>query len=178
MTLALALATSRGVWIGTDSGSTAGDVTEVATAPKMWRSNGWLVASAGNWRALEIMRYDLEFPDPKGNHHRVLCMDLQTDLKRAFDRNDFTLETNDDGDITDRCAYYIIAARDNRLFSIDFNGHVEQVKRHAIGTGTEYALGQLDASELGSAERRIKKAFLQTAKRYRVLCGPYPVEKA
>lgn len=144
----------------------------------MWRSNGWLVASAGNWRAIEFMRYDMEFPDPRGNHHKSLCMDLQENMVKAFDRNRVDVKTNEDGDVTDHSAYYILAARDNKLFYVDFNGHVEQVKRHAIGTGTEYALGQLDASDLGSAERRIKRAFINAAKRYRCLVGPYPVEKA
>ena len=178
MTLAIGLSASRGVWIGADSGSTTESFTEVCSTPKIWRSNGWLVASAGNWRALEILRYDCEFPDPRGNHHKALCMDLNTDLGKAFDRNDFELMKNSDGDVVEGYGYHILCARDNKLFQIDFVGHVEQVKRSAIGVGTDYACGIIDASELGSAERRIKKALTETAKHYRVIVGPYLIEKA
>lgn len=178
MTLCVGLSTSRGVWIGTDSGSTADDVTEVATCPKIWRNNGWLIASAGNWRALEIMRYDLDFPNPGNNPHRALCMDLQTSLGQAFERNDFTLKTNDDGDVTDDSAYWILAARDGALWYIDYEGHAERMKRYAIGTGAAYAMGIIDSSDLGSAEKRIRRAMVESAKRYRCLIGPYTIEKA
>jgi hypothetical protein len=178
MTLVVGLSTSRGVWIGADSGSTIGEATEICSAPKLWRSNGWLVASAGNWRALEIMRYDLEFPAPGNNPHRALCMDLNTLLGQAFERNDWTLKEDSEGEIDVTDAYWILAAYKDSLFMVDYNGHVEKVKRAAIGTGTEYALGMLDHSEIGSAEKRIRKALVQTAKRYRMLIGPYHIEKA
>ena len=115
MTLAIGLATSRGVWIGTDSGTTADEATEVCSAPKLWRSNGWLVASAGNWRASEIMRYDVEFPRPGNNPHRTLCMDLNTDLQKAFERNDWTLKVDDKGEIDVTDAYTIIAGINDSL---------------------------------------------------------------
>jgi hypothetical protein len=178
MTLCIGLSTSRGVWIGADSGSTTGDATEVCGSPKLWHSNGWLVASAGNWRALEIMRYDLEFPRPGNNPHKALCMDFNSDLGKAFERNDWSLKVDSDGETDVEDAYWILAGINDSLFVIDYTGHVERVRRAAIGTGTEYALGLLDGSDLGSAEKRIKKAFVTTAKRYRSLIGPYTVEKA
>ncbi len=178
MTLCLGLATSRGVWVGCDSGSTCGDATELCTAPKIWRSNGWLVASAGNWRALEIMRYDLEFPSPGQNPHRTLCMEFNTLLGQAFERNDWELKFDAEGEIDVSNAYNIITGYGDALFTIDYAGHVERVRRAAIGTGTDYALGLIDGSELGSAEKRLRKAFVQTAKRFRMLIGPYCIERA
>lgn len=178
MTLVIGLSTSRGVWIGADSGSTAGNATEICTSPKIWRSNDWLVASAGNWRALEIMRYDLEFPSPGQYPHRTLCMDLNNLLRQAFERNDWSLKIDENGDVDEVNAYTIICGYGDSLFQIDHDGHVERMRRAAIGTGTEYALGILDSSDLGSAEKRIRKALVQTAKRYRCLIGPYLVEKA
>lgn len=180
MTLCIGLSTARGVWVGCDSGSTAANATEACTSPKLWRSNGWLVASAGNWRALEIMRYDLEFPNPGSNPHKTLCMDLNTLLHQAFDRNNWTLIKDDEGEVSEGNGYYILAAYGDALFSIDFAGHVERVRRAAIGIGSaaEYALGIIDSSELGSAEKRLRKAFTTTAKRYRMLVGPYLIEKA
>lgn len=177
MTLVLGLSTSRGVWIGADSGSTIDEATEICGAPKIWRSNGWLVASAGNWRAQEIMRYDLDFPSPGQNPHKTLCMDLNTLLSQAFERNNWTLKFDDDHEIDETDAYSIIAGYKDALFAIDYNGHVERVRRAAIGTGTEYALGILDSSELGSAEKRLRKAFVQTAKRYRMIVSPYLIER-
>jgi hypothetical protein len=179
LTLCVALATSRGVWIGADSGSTLEHATEVCRQPKVWRTaNGWLVASAGNWRALEIMRYDLEFPSPTGNLHRALCMDLQTSLAQAFERNNFELKKDSEGDVTVEEAYDLLVAHGNDLFSIDYTGHTEPVKRAAIGTGAEYALGLIDHCDLGSPERRIRKALVTAAKRYRCLIGPYVIERA
>lgn len=178
MTLCIALSTNRGIWIGTDSGSSTDEITDICSHPKLWRSNGWLVASAGNWRALEIIRYDLEFPNPYGNHHRALCMDLNTELTKAFERNNYEMKRNGDGDVVEEEAHYILAARDNKLFYIDYDGHAEQMKRYAIGTGATYAMGIIDASDLGSAERRLKKSFVATAKRFRSIVGPFPVEKA
>ncbi len=178
MTICLGLSTARGVWIGCDSGSTSDNATEVCTAPKMWRSNGWLVASAGNWRALEIMRYDLEFPNPGQNPHRTLCMEMNTALGQAFERNDWELIKDASGEVELGNAFWILAGYGDALFQIDYFGHVERIKRGAIGTGTEYALGILDASDLGSAEKRIRKTMVQTAKRYRCLISPYLVEKA
>src|SRR5678816_2583209 len=178
MTLCIGLSTSRGVWIGADSGSTADDVTEVVSCPKIWRNNGWLIGCAGNWRALEIMRYDLEFPNPGTNPHRALCMDLNTSLKQSFERNEWTIKVDSDGETDESDAYWILAARDNALWYIDYNGHVERMKRCAIGTGAAYAMGIIDSSDLGSAEKRIRRAMVQSAKRYRCLIGPYSVEKA
>lgn len=178
MTLCLGISTSRGVWIGADSGTTADGATEICTAPKIWRSNGWLVASAGIWRALEIIRYDVEFPPPSNSPHRALCMDLHTRLTQAFERNDWELTKNDEGDVTVENSYYILAGYGDDLFQIDFTGHVERMRRAAIGVGSEYALGLLDASELGSAEKKLRKTFVTTAKRYRELVGPYNIDKA
>ncbi len=178
MTLCIGLSTSRGVWIGADSGSTAEGATDVCSAPKIWRSNGWLVASAGNWRALEIMRYDLEFPNPGHNPHRTLCMDFSNLLSQSFERNSWELIKDEDGEVKVGNDYYILAGYGDSLYQIDYYGHVEKMKRAAIGTGADYALGIIDGSDLGSAEKRIRKAMVQTAKRYRCLIGPYLVDKA
>ena len=178
MTLCVGLATARGVWIGADSGSTIEEATEVCTHTKLWRSNGWLVASAGNWRALEIIRYDLDFPKKFDEPHRALCMDLQTDIAKAFERNNFELKKNDEGDVTTEEAYYILAARDGHLYFVEYTGHVERQRRYAIGTGADYAMGLIDSSDLGSAEKRIRRAMVQSAKRYRSLIGPYTIDKA
>lgn len=178
MTLCIGLSTSRGVWIGADSGSTAEGATEVCSAPKLWRSNDWLVCSAGNWRALEIIRYDVEFPKPGNNPHRTLCMEVGDLIHQAFERNNWELIKDDEGEVKVGNDYYVLAAHGDSLFHIDYNGHVEKVKRSAIGTGTEYALGLIDGSDLGSAEKRIRKALVQTAKRFRCLVGPYLCEKA
>ncbi len=178
MTLCLGLSTNRGVWIGADSGTTLDEATEICSTPKIWRSNGWLVAVAGNWRAQEIMRYELEFPKNFYNAHKALCLDLNSDLQKAFERNDWTLKQDDKGEIDVTDAYTILAGHKDALFYIDHTGHVEKVKRAAIGTGSEYACGILDASELGSAETRIKKAFTTVSKRYRMIVGPYVIEKA
>ncbi len=65
MTLCIGIERKGRVWIGADCGSSDDEGwTLKAKEPKVWVSNGWVVAGAGNWAALRAVRLGARFRAP------------------------------------------------------------------------------------------------------------------
>lgn len=180
MTLLVGVATRKGVWIGADSGSVAGAYAVRVPEPKVWKtSNGWIVGGCGDWRALELVKYTVQFPDPPksvNEAHRTIAVDVVDEINKALEARGFSEEPEDDGSagwtlmLATRCA-----SRAPVLFHLE-DEHPEQHRSLALGAGEEYALGVLSQNAHLSPERRVRATLNATRKHYGILLPPYRIE--
>jgi hypothetical protein len=180
LTLLVGVATRKGVWIGADSGSVADDFATAIPEPKVWNTgNGWIVACAGDWRALELVRYTVEFPDPpktSGDAHRTIAIDVVDEIRKAFDARGFECAADDDG-----CPQWFALlgvrtmSRAPLLFYLE-SDHPEQHRHVAVGTGEDFALGVLAANVQRAPLERVKHTLKVTREHYGCLRPPYRVE--
>ncbi len=167
MTLCVGIEKRGRVWIGADSGTSDFDSgrCEQAFEPKVWKqNNGWIMATAGDWRSGSLIMLAARFPKPPDNYndaYRVIALDVIQEMKRVFELYgvDPTPEKDGEGG-TD----WLIGAKGAGLFAIDAWNHVSRVTEFAIGH-QNYAEGWLDGSPITDPELRIKECIKSAAKR-------------
>lgn len=177
MTLLVGVATRKGVWIGADSGSVAETYAISVPEPKVWKASGWIVAMAGNWRALDVVRYAVRMPkrpERATDLHRTIAIELLDAIRAAFSARG--VESGDD----DATRWYMLVgtrtAHGGALFSLDATESVERLPIATIGLGDEFARGVLgERSDLEPAAR-IRHTFKRTRELYGNLRPPYRVE--
>lgn len=179
MTLLVGVATRKGVWIGADSGSVVESYSVAVPEPKVYRKGPWIVACAGDWRALELVRHAVEFPDPpKTAHdaHRVIALDVVDEVRKAFDARGFECGDDEDGNPQ----WYMLlgvrtASRAPLLYYVGAD-HPEQHTHMAVGLGESFALGVLSQNAQLSPEQRVRATLAATRRHYGNLLPPYRVE--
>lgn len=175
------VATRKGVWIGADSGSVAGEFSRSVPEPKVWKAGEWIVACAGSWRALELMKYTVKLPRaPKlvSDLHRVICIDVVDEIRKAFSARgvaDAVELDSEDGAAwlaligvrtpSGGCALYYLEAE-----------HAERVSEYAVGLGDEFAMGVLSCTRQTPPALRLRNAFNRTRAHYGALRSPFRVE--
>ncbi len=167
MTLCIGHERRGRVWIGADSSVRQGDYTCVAIEPKVWRAGDWIVAGAGPWRALNVVRFTAKMPKiPKHNDaDRCVEIDVIGSFKRALDAVGFRPDDPDDakergGDLD--CGW-LVGAQGLGLWKIDYDS-ASRVAEACIGCEA-YADGWLDASPFGNPEMRIRECIKAASKR-------------
>ncbi len=180
MTLLVGLATRKGVWIGSDSGSAADTFSVSISTRKVWRSGAWIVGMAGQWRALELVQHACRMPPAPASTadaHRTVALDVMDAVQLAFRERGF--ESSDESDET---RWYMLlgtrAKQDRRplLFCVYSDEHCEQVTTAALGIGDEYASGVLDERADLEPTERLRHALKRTARLYGALRPPYRIE--
>jgi hypothetical protein len=159
MTLIVGIADRRKVWLGADSASVSGEYSTIAREPKIFEREGWLVACAGDWRALDLIRYEARLPNvpPAANLHSVVCVDFSRAISTTFSDNGYELK--DENDLN------LLIASGNALFN--WNAwHAEQVSFYAVGMGDEIALGYLEARHGTRAPAEVIRETFKVTRKY------------
>jgi hypothetical protein len=186
LTLLVGVATRKGVWIGADSSSVADTFSLSVPEPKVWHAGDWLVGMAGNWRALELVRYTAKLPPaPKRvqDVHKVIAIDVADEVRECFRRAGFAPESDGDeieGDagkgwhmlLGVRCA-----SRGHSLYYVR-DEHAERVTHYAVGLGDEFALGVLELAQRTHPDPavRVRTVLRTTSHYYGNIRPPYRVE--
>lgn len=152
MTLCVGIERRGRVWIGADCASVREDGwSERAREAKVWRAGAWLVASAGDWRALEAAK-GLRFSSPAEFAHelRALCERLSIPLEDA-EREGTTR--------------WLLGARGKGLWELDSCLHPARTSECSIGVASDYARGWLDGSAIADPQLRIRECIRAASRR-------------
>jgi hypothetical protein len=180
VTLCVGIERRGRVWVGADSSEHSGEATRAAAEPKVWRCNGWLVAGAGQWRAISVVRLAAKLPPAKGATEATVALHATAAIRAALRANEApTVDGNADEDTLE--AYgtdWLIGAPGVGLWCLDSIGDAHRVKEWAIGI-SEYAFGYLDACKLREPELRIRSCIEACGRRMPgVVRGPVTILEA
>jgi hypothetical protein len=145
---------------------------------KVWQSGAWIVACAGDWRASELIRYTVKFPAPPtriSEAHKVVCVDVFDEIRRAFAARGFDPAADDCG------TAMLLGVRTSEtrtpiLYRVE-DEHAERHTAMAVGFAEDFALGALAAQPPTlSPDRRIQNIMRTTRAFYGNIRPPYRVE--
>lgn len=153
MTLCIGIERRGRVWVGADCAVVSDEWSEPAREPKAWRAGAWVIAGAGDWRALTIVRAAVALAPSD-----TVTLDVPRKIFGALRQHDYELPA----DASERPEWLL--AYGGALWHLDLNGHACRAREHAIGM-SDYARGWLDASPLTDPELRIRECIKAASKR-------------
>ncbi len=159
MTLLVGIADKRKVWIGADSASVSENFAVAVPEAKVFKKDGWLIAGAGDWRALEIVRYYVRLPNvpTQTELHRSLCIGFSAAIEKGFSDNNYKPE--DETDFT------LLVGVGNSLFHWS-SSHAEQHSFTAVGIGEEFAIGYLEAKHGTRTPSEVIRETMKATRKY------------
>lgn len=155
MTLAIGIERRGRVWIGADSAASGDDITDVSREPKVWRSGGWVLASAGKWREINLARLFAQLPEADGE---ASVFGVARALARTLEAHGVTYGEGEEPNA------WLLGARGLGLWEI-VQWSPRRIAEGAIGAGWGYALGWLDATALSDPATRIRECVRAAARR-------------
>lgn len=159
VTLCVGIERRGRIWIAADSSSVCPDGwSERAREPKIWRSAPWLVASAGDWRALSIVRLSARFPAPTGE--ASVALGVVSEIRRALESSGWEEPKTDD----EPGPWWLIGASGVGLWQINQYHHAARMTEAAIGF-PDYARGWLDGSQIEEPELRLRECIKAASRR-------------
>lgn len=170
MTCIVGLKSPNGVYLGGDSCVSESNLVQTMIDPKVWKRGRFVFGYAGTLRTGQLIKYKFKHP-PIQNREPTQYMvtgfvdKMRKVLKQSGAAREEHKEEEQDNDF--------LIGFNGHLFIIDSGYGVCEVADPfvAIGSGTEYALGALFATQGKSPEVRVKKA-LEAAAYYSDSVGP------
>lgn len=137
------------VWLGGDAAASDpnDELVVTYTAPKVFRRGQLLLGCVESFRMRDLLEHQFDAPrfranqDPDDYIFRIVLEEIRRTLVvGGFDLEE---EVDDDDDFMPSGA--ILLGFKGRLFTIDWDYHIGEVRDHfmAIGAGAPYALGSL-----------------------------------
>lgn len=171
MTCVVGLVTNNGVYMGADRAATnSWGNTWVMNQPKIFHKYNCLMGFAGDFRAGQILQYNLITPNkkPKTDAHEWCVTSLVPDLQNVFEEHAYMAED-------ENC---FLVALENRLFCIGSDFAVFEVTRNylTIGDGGAYADGVLSVIDQSDPEHAITKALEAAEANCGTVLRPFDIE--
>jgi hypothetical protein len=137
------------VWLGGDSAASdpRDGLTVVYTAPKVFRRGRILLGCVESFRMRDLLAHQFQAPPFRSGQtpDDYVFQTVIEAIRATFKKGGYDLEAEleDDDDIMPSGA--ILLGFQGRLFTIDWDYHIGEVRDHfmAIGAGAPYALGSL-----------------------------------
>lgn len=170
MTAIAAIADGDTVWMAADS-LFAGDSVGELVESKIWINGGVLFGVSGYLRHLQVLRYELNVPKIDCDPMRYVVTKLVPAIRHAFEETGIAEE---EPEKNKSFSGQILVGLEGRVFRISgFYGVTEPADGMlAIGSGSDFCLGALAASEHRSTEKhkRVREA-VEAAIYFNPHCG-------
>jgi len=176
MTCIVGVKDKNNIYLGADSAISDNNLVQTMVDPKVWKKGRFVFGYAGTLRVGQLIKYKMKIP-PINNRKPTLYMvtsfvdAMRKCLKAAGAAREEHKEEEQENQF--------LVAFSGHLFEIDNGYGVCEINNPyaAIGSGTEYALGSLYATEKLPSADRVLKALEASAHFCDSVGGPYHVVK-
>lgn len=159
MTCLVGIEHNGAVYLGADKMVSYGDRFGKLQESKIIKKKGFVLASCGSCRMLNILEH-LFMPSPQEKNQsdeEYMCSTFVSEMRKCFTGNGFGVSQND------WTGGNILVAYNGKLYAIANDFSVLRKKEFTDGSGYAYAAGSL-LSTTGCPKQRIKKAISVASK--------------
>lgn len=175
MTCIVAISENKKVYIGGDSASVAGNMTNITCLKKVFRVGEFLIGYTHSFRIGQLLQYQLQPPEHKEviSDLAYLSVDFVNTLRELF-REHGVLEVVNN---IESGSNFLVGYRGN-LYNISYDFQVNQPLEgyDSVGSGMNVALGSLFSTTTGKPKKRIKKALKAASHHVTSVRPPFVVE--
>lgn len=157
MTCIVALVHDKKVYIGTDSAVTSDDIVRITNDSKVFNKKNIVFGFAGSLRALQLLKYNMELPerDDSVSDLGYLSGNILNFIQATYD--EWLSTKHDNGQ-----SYFhgeMIILYNKKLYEADATYSLLPIVTNytAIGSGAQYALGALRATEFQHVDMQPKE---------------------
>lgn len=175
MTVVIALRDDDRVYIGADCcGGNYRDIRRRKDT-KVFRTGDYLIGVVGNYRVGQIIRYSKELPAPPEKvNHRFMCTKFTDAVKDILFSHGYARKV---GGV--RKTSPMLVAVGGQLFHMEENFEIAELVNGytALGSGEDYALGALFATEDNwyDGRKRMRCALRAAEEHCRTVTGPFTI---
>ena len=158
MTCIVGLVDGDRVWMGGDSAGVNGLDITVRADTKVFRNGDCLIGFTSSFRMGQLLHYRLEIPSRDGDTDlfRYMVVDFVDAVRNCLKDGGYAHRSND----VETGGTFMVGL-EGRLFTVQSDYQVGEAVRgyHAIGCGSDYALGSLASTAGQPPEERVLKAL-------------------
>jgi ATP-dependent protease HslVU (ClpYQ) peptidase subunit len=158
MTCIVGLIDGNRVWMGGDSAGVSGLNITVRSDPKVFHNGEFLIGFTSSFRMGQLLAFSLKPPArPEGKDvFPYMVTDFVDAVRSCLKEGGYAQKSND----AEQGGSFLVGYQ-GRLFSIQSDYQVAETTRgyHAIGCGSDYALGSIATSVGQPPEQRVRTAL-------------------
>lgn len=174
MTCIIGLEENGRAWIGADSSAIGGYENRPTETNKVFKNRGYTIGYTTSFRMGQLLKYSVSYPDiPENLTEEFMVNEFVEPIRKIFKDFGFLKVSNNEESGGD----FLVGVK-NKIFHISSDFQVQRYIDgiYAIGAGSSYALGSMEAlKEYLIPEKRILTSLEITSKFSIAVSGPYKI---
>lgn len=176
MTCIVAVKDRGAVVMGADACSASNINRNTATTPKVFEREGLLIGGCGSWRELNLLRHKLEVPLPLPEPEDAEAYMVQRLVPAILECLEGGSAAKKSNSVAELAGSYLVAIGERIFMILSDLSVVEHVDDFlAAGSGEDFALGALFATQGRSARSRVQKALEAASYLSPSVDGPFTI---